>query len=92
MFCSGEELKLTQVKGIKQCLPHIALHNLYGPTEASIDVLYFDCNDPDIDNVAIGRPIDNMKVLVLDKGQRLCRPVRWVNSTFRRRTGARLSE
>lgn len=82
MFCSGEELKLTQVKGIKQCLPHIALHNLYGPTEASIDVLYFDCNDPDIDNVAIGRPIDNMKVLVLDKGQRLCRPVRWVNSTF----------
>ncbi|CAI1711099.1 Linear gramicidin synthase subunit D [Serratia marcescens] len=74
VFCSGEELKLTQVKGIKQCLPHIALHNLYGPTEASIDVLYFDCNDPDIDNVLIGRPIDNMKVLVLDKGQRLLPP------------------
>lgn len=74
VFCSGEELKLSQVKGIKRCLPHIALHNLYGPTEASIDVLYFDCNDPDIDNVLIGRPIDNMKVLVLDKRQRLLPP------------------
>lgn len=71
LFCSGEELKLNQVKGIKRCLPHIALHNLYDSTEACIEVLYFDCNDPEMNSVLIGRPIDNMKVLVLDKQQLL---------------------
>lgn len=66
MFCSGEALHLSHVKEIKQLLPHVQLHNLYGPTEASIDVLYFDCNDPELSKVLIGKPIDNIKIYVLD--------------------------
>ncbi|MBU2708592.1 amino acid adenylation domain-containing protein [Zooshikella marina] len=74
MFCSGEALHLSQVKDIKALLPDVQLHNLYGPTEASIDVLFFDCNDPALSKVLIGKPIDNIQALVLDENLRLLPP------------------
>ncbi|WP_330253636.1 amino acid adenylation domain-containing protein [Nocardia sp. NBC_00565] len=59
------------------------LVNLYGPTEATVDVSYFDCpaasdclqvtrnNQHDsLDVVPIGRPIDNIDLLVLDESGR----------------------
>lgn len=74
LFCSGEALSLQQVEGLKSIVPHIALHNLYGPTEASIDVSYYDCNSPRLEKVAIGKPIDNIKLYILGEKQQLLPP------------------
>ena len=67
IICSGEALPTSAVDKVKQRLPHVALHNLYGPTEAAIDVSYFDCNDPCLDTVPIGRPITGIQLYVFDK-------------------------
>ncbi|WP_277670070.1 non-ribosomal peptide synthetase/type I polyketide synthase [Saccharomonospora viridis] len=70
VFCSGEELKLAQVHAVHELLPEAELHNLYGPTEASIDVTHFDCTDGDLNQVLLGRPIDNMRVHVLSRSRK----------------------
>jgi tyrocidine synthetase III len=44
------------------------LTNLYGPTEATIDVTYYDCpSENPIHNVPIGKPIDNIKLYIINK-------------------------
>jgi amino acid adenylation domain-containing protein len=46
-----------------------ALHNLYGPTEASVDVTFWACRgDSGDQGVAIGRPIGNTGIYLLDRG------------------------
>ncbi len=69
IFCSGEALTLPQVQKCHELLPHVNIHNLYGPTEASIDVLYADCSDKNIERVTIGKPIFNTQAYVLDAHQ-----------------------
>ncbi|MDB5013420.1 MAG: hypothetical protein JWQ25_1622, partial [Daejeonella sp.] len=71
IFCSGEALNLAQVKKVHQLLPQSEIHNLYGPTEASVDVLYYDCTDTNLEAVFIGRPISNTQVYILDDNQGL---------------------
>jgi amino acid adenylation domain-containing protein len=66
IFCSGEALTLQQVKESQRLFGGAEIHNLYGPTEASIDVLYYDCNDRDIQEVLIGKPIYNTTMYILD--------------------------
>ncbi|MCB1021549.1 MAG: amino acid adenylation domain-containing protein, partial [Acidobacteria bacterium] len=44
------------------------LHNLYGPAEAAVDVTEWPCEPVDeLDSIPIGRPIDNVRVYVLDE-------------------------
>lgn len=77
VFCSGETLPPALVRRFHTLyaaakLPAPQLVNLYGPTEATVDVSYFDCPDEPLDTVPIGRPIDNIDLLVLDDaGRRL---------------------
>ena len=66
IFCSGEELNLTQVQECHNIIPNVEIHNLYGPTEASIDVLYYDCNDKDIEAIYIGKQVNNTTAYVLN--------------------------
>jgi amino acid adenylation domain-containing protein len=80
IFCSGEELKLEQVKQAYSLLPHSEIHNLYGPTEAAVDVSYYECT-PNIKDVFIGRPIDNTKLFVLGKNLSLS-PVGAIGEIF----------
>lgn len=48
------------------------LHNLYGPTEASIAATYFDCSSTEkTDSIPIGNPLNNVKVLILNKQHQL---------------------
>ncbi|MEM9922045.1 MAG: non-ribosomal peptide synthetase, partial [Bacteroidota bacterium] len=43
------------------------LINLYGPTEATVDVSCYECNFDQIpDSIPIGKPIDNIRLYVLD--------------------------
>ncbi|GLW46819.1 hypothetical protein Stsp02_24810 [Streptomyces sp. NBRC 14336] len=71
VFCSGEALTADLVKEfVRQS--DAELHNLYGPTEASIDVTHARADRAPRDPVPIGRPIDNMRVYVLDPDDRIC--------------------
>ncbi|WP_194868770.1 non-ribosomal peptide synthetase [Pseudoalteromonas sp. PPB1] len=71
VFCSGEALQISHVEQFKVCLPTAQLHNLYGPTEAAIDVSYWDCAQPHGSSVPIGKPIQNIQLLVLDEALNL---------------------
>ncbi|MDX9871456.1 MAG: amino acid adenylation domain-containing protein [Clostridia bacterium] len=71
VFASGEALSLQQTNMFNSLLnaPYGAeLYNLYGPTEAAIDVSYFNCSPQvELSSVPIGKPIDNIKLYILDK-------------------------
>ncbi|WP_280201439.1 non-ribosomal peptide synthetase [Nocardia cyriacigeorgica] len=78
VFCSGEALPPALVRRFQAVFAAAGvaapqLVNLYGPTEATVDVSYFDCPDgASLDIVPIGRPIENIDLLVLDEhGRRL---------------------
>lgn len=70
VFASGEALGVRQVGKFNQLLYEgfgSTLNNLYGPTEATVDVSYFDCSPGEnLDVIPIGKPIDNIKLYVLD--------------------------
>ncbi|MEU8503826.1 amino acid adenylation domain-containing protein [Streptomyces brevispora] len=75
VFCSGEALTGAQARDWTQLTSRagrspVPLHNLYGPTEAAVDVTFF-AHDHDHDGdagpaVAIGRPVWNTRLHVLD--------------------------
>jgi amino acid adenylation domain-containing protein len=70
IFCSGEELLPIHVQKFNRLLGkgRCQLINLYGPTEATIDVSYFNCVGGQVPKVVpIGKPIDNIKLYILDK-------------------------
>lgn len=48
------------------------LVNLYGPTEATVDVSYYDCpRGRRQESIPIGKPIDNIRLYVLDRSRNL---------------------
>jgi amino acid adenylation domain-containing protein/non-ribosomal peptide synthase protein (TIGR01720 family) len=68
VICSGEALPTQLALDCQKRIPG-AVHNLYGPTEASIDVSSWDCSEDehrDNPGIPIGRPIDNIRLYVLD--------------------------
>jgi len=74
VIASGEALGLSLVKRFNNLLHSengTALANLYGPTEATVDVSFFDCSPQVNDSVPIGKPIDNIKLLVMSKEAQL---------------------
>ncbi|MFC5327296.1 AMP-binding protein, partial [Bradyrhizobium oligotrophicum] len=66
---SGEAFTREQSARFADAFPQAELLNFYGSSEAAGDSLFARCTD---DDVAIGRPIDNTQVYVLDD---LLRPV-----------------
>ncbi|MBC9915635.1 non-ribosomal peptide synthetase [Chitinophaga varians] len=51
----------------------IPVVNAYGPTEASDDITHYLMNDvPDYTNIPVGKPIQNMRIYVLNNEQQLC--------------------
>lgn len=75
VFASGEALAVKQAEWFNRLIwkKHgTTLNNLYGPTEATVDVSYFDCSTgKKLDVIPIGKPIDNIKLLVVDENRRL---------------------
>jgi amino acid adenylation domain-containing protein len=69
VFASGEALPPARVAQFSRVFGTSArLVNLYGPTEGTVDVTAYDCppvTEPP-PRVPIGRPIDNMRMYVLD--------------------------
>lgn len=68
VITSGETLPKKLAQTFLSKLPDIDLVNLYGPTEASIEVSYHHCQlNESLESVPIGKPIDNVKLYVLDE-------------------------
>ncbi|WP_433040538.1 non-ribosomal peptide synthetase/MFS transporter [Dactylosporangium sp. CS-033363] len=68
VVCSGEALPVDLARTALDRLG-CPVHNLYGPTEAAIDVSSWECTPSNLDGrsrVPIGRPIQNIRLLVLD--------------------------
>jgi len=78
VFSSGEALILSQVEKFNSLLYKkydTHLINLYGPTEAAIDVSYFECSTgEEFDLIPIGKPIDNTRLYIVDKYNKLQPP------------------
>jgi amino acid adenylation domain-containing protein len=68
VFCGGEALTPALVQRfLSRCRPGSELVNLYGPAEASIDSSFWVCRRRDEGaSTAIGRPIDNASIVLLD--------------------------
>ncbi|WP_203737927.1 amino acid adenylation domain-containing protein, partial [Actinoplanes italicus] len=67
VISSGEALPPADVEALHRRHPDVTVHNLYGPTEAAIDVTHWTCPRPVGTEVPIGRPIDNIRIHLLDK-------------------------
>jgi amino acid adenylation domain-containing protein/FkbM family methyltransferase len=65
VICSGEAFPGELARRVRQQLTDVELYNLYGPTEAAIDVTAWTCTSQ-MENPAIGRPIWNTQIYVLD--------------------------
>ncbi|MEU3416032.1 amino acid adenylation domain-containing protein [Streptomyces sp. NPDC006658] len=66
VFCAGEPLPVELCDRLLALLP-VTLVNTYGPTECAIDVTSWRYDGREAgDIVAIGQPIDNTRILVLD--------------------------
>lgn len=75
MFSSGEALSPGAVQKFHLLFEwnkKIRLVNLYGPTEAAIDVTYYECSGKTETQIPIGRPIDNIRILILNQDGQLC--------------------
>ncbi|MDT3424992.1 tyrocidine synthetase-3 [Paenibacillus forsythiae] len=75
VFASGEALQTKQVSEFEERLFNrfgTQLINLYGPTEATIDVSYYNCFEQKLGRtVPIGKPINNIKLYIVDKNNAL---------------------
>ncbi|WP_336111668.1 amino acid adenylation domain-containing protein [Streptomyces sp. PTD9-10] len=71
LFSAGEPLHAELCRAIAERAPGAEIWNTYGPTEASVDITEHRW-DPaqDTGAVPIGRPIGNMRVVVLDPAGR----------------------
>ncbi|WP_212004586.1 non-ribosomal peptide synthetase [Chitinophaga sp. HK235] len=68
VICSGEALKVNQVKHFREKFPVTEVYNLYGPTEAAIDVSCWHVphDTSRLEIVPIGKPVANTQLYILN--------------------------
>jgi len=66
LLYGGDVSGVALVKRVREVLGNVELQHYYGPTEASINALWWNCRQ-DEEIVPIGRPISNLRVVVLDR-------------------------
>lgn len=73
IFFAGEAMPAKQLKVWINKLPGVQFINLYGPTEITVDCTYYvvDREFGDDEYIPIGKPCENMQVLVLNDEDRL---------------------
>ncbi|MDQ1354132.1 MAG: surfactin/lichenysin synthetase, partial [Acidobacteriota bacterium] len=68
IFLAGEALIPKLIKRFKQFNTEISLENIYGPTEGTVySTLYSLKGGVYTDNIPIGKPMQNVRVFILDK-------------------------
>ncbi len=73
IFFAGEAMPAKQLNVWRNKLPDVAFVNLYGPTEITVDCTYYvvDRDFDDDEYIPIGRPCENMQVLVFNDEDKL---------------------
>lgn len=73
IFFAGEAMPAKQLKVWMNKLPGVQFINLYGPTEITVDCTYYvvDRDFGDDEYIPIGKPCENMQVLVFNDEDRL---------------------
>lgn len=73
IFFAGEAMPAKQLKVWMSKLPGVQFINLYGPTEITVDCTYYvvDRDFDDDEYIPIGRPCENMQVLVFNDEDKL---------------------
>lgn len=71
ILIGGEELHPEASHAFKSLLPQVGLTNTYGPTETSIGTIFYELGSHRYRSVPIGRPIDNVKAVLLDEDHHL---------------------
>jgi amino acid adenylation domain-containing protein len=66
VIIGGEEILPAPTFKFVQHFPRVRLINLYGPTEASIGCVYYEVSETGGSKIPIGKPIANVKTLILD--------------------------
>ncbi|HLP46047.1 MAG TPA: amino acid adenylation domain-containing protein, partial [Candidatus Kapabacteria bacterium] len=73
LLVTGEEVKPHIVKQWFELHPGIKVVNAYGPTEASDDITHHIMDKmPANDRIPIGKPVQNMKIYIVDNDMQLC--------------------
>jgi len=73
LLVTGETVKPALVKKWFEKYPGIKMVNAYGPTEASDDITHHIMdNAPDIEQVPIGKSLQNLNIYIVDKRMQLC--------------------
>ncbi len=67
LLIGGEAMNAHHIYRFKEMLPRVSITNTYGPAETSIGTVFFEVPEKRVDPIPIGRPIDNVKVLLLDE-------------------------
>ena len=71
IIVGGEKLTPQLLKAVRSYLPKTAIVNLYGPTEATIGCIAYKFDRQAPDEIPIGKPISNVKALIVDKRRNL---------------------
>jgi amino acid adenylation domain-containing protein len=73
LLVTGEEIKPDLAKHWFELYHHIKMVNAYGPTEASDDIThYFMDRVVEMERIPIGRPLQNLKIYIVDRNMNLC--------------------
>jgi amino acid adenylation domain-containing protein len=67
LLIGGEAMNAKHIYQFKSYFKNISITNTYGPTEASIGTIFFEVPTEYTEPIPIGRPIDNVHVLLLDR-------------------------
>jgi amino acid adenylation domain-containing protein/non-ribosomal peptide synthase protein (TIGR01720 family) len=65
LLIGGEAINPKTVSQFQSYMPNVNITNAYGPTETAIGVIFYEVENPD--TIPIGKPIANVKALILDK-------------------------
>lgn len=71
VLLGGEAMNAADTRGFQRILPHVGICNTYGPTETSIGVLFHKLPLPFVEPIPIGRPLPNVRAVILDAEGRL---------------------
>jgi amino acid adenylation domain-containing protein/non-ribosomal peptide synthase protein (TIGR01720 family) len=73
LLVTGEAIKSGLVEKWFNLCPDCKLVNAYGPTEASDDITHYIMDKyPGTGNISIGKPIQNLKIYIIDDTMKLC--------------------
>ncbi len=70
LLVGGEALSVSMTQKFRKSFPDIRMINGYGPTETSIGVIFYDIPHKLDDELPIGKPIDNVRALILDSNRK----------------------